>query len=84
MLTEPKEIYFENRGGNRTRTTEYPATKKDWYALTAMLEDMEIFKLDGYNVDGFLVVVVLCLGFEGLAGFEGFVGLRGVKRGSRG
>lgn len=51
VLTEPKEIYFENRGGNRTRTTEYPATKKDWYALTAMLEDMEIFKLDGYNVD---------------------------------
>lgn len=48
---EPKEVYFENRGGDRIRKTEYPATKQDVKDLYDLLIDMDVFKLDGYNVD---------------------------------
>ena len=48
--TKPKVVYCEDRGSD-SQKTEYPATAQDVEKLSNVLRDMNIFKLNGYNVD---------------------------------
>lgn len=48
--TKPKVVYCEDRGSG-SKKTEYPATAQDVEKLSNVLRDMNIFMLNGYNVD---------------------------------
>ena len=47
----PKVIYCEDRGESDPPKTEYQATDQDVKDLSDILRDMNIFLINGYNVD---------------------------------
>lgn len=47
----PKVVYFESRGSNDDKKTEYRATQKDVTQLSNILRDLKIFKINGYQAD---------------------------------
>ena len=47
--TTPKVVFCENRGDSEK--TEYQATEQNVIELSNLLRDMNVFKINGYNVD---------------------------------